>query len=301
MIKLIVRKVLRSQKLINNNITTQKPHGGFVNEKELQILKLVFKWKVLSFSIIKMCLLKNENEHTFKQRVNRLVQKGYLQRIDYIGKLILYQLTEFGFLRMKNGIDGFKEEGFASEALWHDFVSVAFQLGVFASVNSKNVEIVTEQQLRRFQRKELPFWVPQVESHRPDGFTRFKSNNSIRIAAYEIETSVKTMDRYDSICQYYAKSADVDLIFWIVKNKTHYQAILKSILRIDASIATKHVFILMSDFASYFWEAKTFCGQEPGLPYVSMMSSKCILDISEMYQACIETSVPDFLKDLAKG
>lgn len=251
--------------------------------------------------MIKLCLEGNENEHTFRQRVNRLVLRGFLQRVEHIGRITLYQLTEYGFLRFKNGVDGFKEEGFASEAIWHDYLSVAFQLGIFASFNSKNIEIVTEQQLRRFQRKELPFWVPQAESHRPDGFTKFSHDNTTRIVAYEIETSVKSMDRYDSICQYYAKGTNVEVIFWLVKNKTHYQTIAKSILRTDASMLEKHIFILLPDFITCFWQAKTFCAQETGPSYVSVMSSKCISDVSDMYPTCIETTVSDFLKDLSKG
>lgn len=277
------------------------PNGGFVNEVELQILRLVFKWKVLSFSIIRLSLRNGENENTFKQRVNRLVRKGFLRRIKYLGKLTLLSLTDFGFLRMKNGLDGFKEEGFASEAVWHDFLSVALQLGPLAACKVNNFETVSEQQIRRFFLKDLPYWIPNIDSHRPDGFTRLKQNGKFKIIAYEVEISVKTSDRYDAVCQYYARSNQINHVVWLVKNQSHLNLIQNSILRFDETGLSKHSFILLNDFIENFWLAKAYTGQQSSGSFVDLMYFLGISEISTVYSACTETAVSDFLKELARG
>ena len=231
-----ILNIVRPKLLTTKSISTKKileiePNGGAVNTNELAILRLVFKWKVLPVSIIKGCLRKNESMDTFRRRVNRLIERGLLKRVVYIGRLTLIQLTEYGFTRMKNGIDGFKEDGFSSEALWHDFLSAALQLGPLAPLKSKNFEIVTEQEMRRFFKRDLPSWLPDIDSHRPDGFSKFKFKDRNKILAYEVEISTKSPDRYDSVAQYYARLVQVECVVWLVKNSAAVDTIQKSLLR----------------------------------------------------------------------
>lgn len=203
---------------------------------------------------------------------------------------------------MKNGLDGIKEDGFASEALWHDYLTIALQLGRLATYKSQKIEIVTEQEMRRYLKTDLPYWVPNIDSHRPDGFTKFvTSENHNRIVAYEVEISTKTPERYDSVAQYYTKLPQVELVVWLVKNANATEIIQKALARHKEVRMSRHCFILLDDFISNFWEAKSYNGQQPPTNFVRVLSAACPTDVLSLSAPCPEDLLSDFLTNLARG
>ena len=282
------------------NLQFENPTGAYANDKELKILGLVFKWKIIPLFILSAHLLRGENPLTFKKRVYRLVEKGLLKKVKHLGDLVFFQLTKAGFLRFRQGLDGLKEDGFASEAIRHDFLSMALQLGPWAMTKPRSVEIVSEQELRRFIFNELPSWLPTIDTHRPDGFTQFKKNNRSRVFAFEIEINSKPSDRYGSTFQYYNKHRDIDLVIWLVKNKGLKKILIDNCLHVDERDISKHAFILLDDFKSSFWDAKIEVGQKTPISFVSMMSQECLGDVSQMSLDGLCPLVPDFQEYLAK-
>ncbi len=275
----------------------ESPIGSYANNLELKILKTIFKWKLMPSSTLRWMLTPNEKRNSFNQRKIRMQDRNLIKHVNLGGKLSLYQLGADGFSRLKHELDGFKEDGFLSEAPWHDFVVMTLQLGLWLIGNPENVELISEQQMRRFEKSYLPYWVPDPALHRPDGYTRFKNGNDIKLVAYEVELSRKSADRYDSICQFYSKSQDVDLVIWLVRNKALMNFILKRAALFSESLG-KHCFILMDEFKTSFWDSKFKSGQEGGRSLADLMSLLSHCDVTSLSLACHHSIVNDFRKML---
>lgn len=258
------------------------------------MLAFVFKWKVAPLFALKAQLKRGEKDKTFEKRIERLVRKGLLQRVAHLGQVRLLQLTDAGFLRFRQGIDGFKEEGFASESLGHDFITLALQFGIFVSAKPKAIDIVSEQEMRRFQYKELPAWMPKIDGHRPDGITRFKHVNETQIIAYEVEVSSKEHERYLPVMQYYNSRKDISFVIWLVKNQSLKRIIIESARMVNPSSLSKHAFILLDDFKSSYWDAMVEIDQKTSTSYVGLMSQLARQDISLVSEQCRTTTFSDF-------
>lgn len=282
-------------------MAVKKPTGEFASLFDLKVLAFVFKWKVAPLFALKAQLKRDEKDKTFEKRIERLVRKGLLQRVDHLGQVRLLQLTDAGFLRFRQGIDGFKEEGFASECVGHDFFAMALQFGIFASAKPKSIDIVSEQEMRRFQYKELPTWMPKIDGHRPDGITRFKYSNETRIIAYEVEVSSKEHERYLPVMQYYNSCRDISLVIWLVKNQSLKKIIIESARMVNPNSLIKHAFILLDHFKSSLWEAAVEIDQKPSCPYVGLMSQLARQDISLMSEMCRTTTFSDFKRLVASS
>lgn len=266
----------------------------------MKILALVFKWKVAPPFLLKASFMRGEKEKTFEKRIERLVRKGLLKRISHIGILKFLQLTDAGFLRFKQGLDGFKEEGFASESVWHDFLTSALQLGLWCSAKPDNVEIVSEQEMRRFYQKELPYWLPKIDGHRPDGITRFKNLNQSKVVAFEVEISQKSSDRYGPVFQFYNSNPEIDLVIWLVKNKSLKKMLIENIRHLNDVGQEKHAFILLDEFKTSFWDANVDLGQKSPIKYVELMSQLCQKDVISVSEACRDVGISGFHQMLSR-
>jgi hypothetical protein len=157
--------------------------------------------------------------------------------------------------------------------------------------------MITDQQMRRFEKSYLPKWIPDSTFHRPDGYTKFKCENKISLVAYEVELNRKSGDRYDSLCQFYASSKDITLVIWLVKNQSLMNFIInRASLLSDKT--DKHCFILLDEFKTLFWDAKFVAGRETGRSLADVMSSLSQTDVNSLSKVCHETVVLDFQKKL---
>ncbi len=204
------------------------------------------------------------------------------------GRVGLYRLTDAGFLRFKQGLDGFKEEGFRSESIGHDLLTLALQLGPWVYAKPKAVEIVSEQELRRYYRKELPRWVPKTETHRPDGFSCFRSENGKSIVAFEVEINSKQSDRYNPVFQYYSKESSIEKVIWLVKNKGLKSLLIEKCTYVDNSSLKKHHFILLEDFKTKFWSAVVTSDQKSPATFESLMYGMCLSEVQGVSNICPE-------------
>ncbi len=243
---------------------------------------------------------KSGNEKTFEKKLERLVTKGLLQRVDHIGRIRFFQLTHQGFLRFRQGLDGFREEGFASENLWHDFLTLSLQLGLWSAARPSGVEIVTEQDIRRFYRNELPHWLPSTELHRSDGLTRFKRGSEYKIVSFEVEISRKAVDRYDPVCQYYQKNTDIDFVVWMIRDSTLMKVIQERII-LSADSLNRHGFILVEDFKTKFWDAAVLMHQKGSVKFVDLMSDLVSLPVETISETCRESITLNFEKMLSSN
>lgn len=282
------------------NLKVLKPTGLFASSFDLQILRAVFKWKVLPRFLIKSMFRKGENEKTFEKKLERLVTKGLIQRVDHIGKIRFYQMTEQGFLRFRQGLDGFQEEGFASENIWHDFLTMALQFGLWSAAKPNEVEIVTEQEMRRFYRAELPYWLPSIELHRPDGFTKFQCSKGKSILSFEVEISRKANDRYDPVCQYYQKNTDIDFVIWLMRD-TALMKLVKERILLSGDDLDRHGFILLDDFKTNFWNAQVLMHQKESKKFVTLMSDYVRLPVETTSEICRQNVSLTFLKALSSN
>lgn len=280
---------------------TAVSNGFLANESDLRILRNLFKWKILPSTTCKQISLPNDKPKTFEKRIDRLLRRGMIQRLNHIGRLRLLQLTQDGFNRIRNDVDRLKEEGFLSESIWHDFMVLVFHLGFWAVSKPKTVDLVSEQELRRFYAQDLPYWVPRTDTHRPDGFTRLSSTRGSRILAIEVELSRKESDRYEFISQYYAENRNIDFILWLVKNKSMLDQIKNCVARVDSSRIDDHIFILFDEYADKLWKAKIVSGHKTGHDLIDLLSECHGFDVGTLSVLHGENTLLDFRKKILNG
>src|SRR5439155_660448 len=126
----------------------------------------------------------------------------------------------------KNGFDAIrwtlpeklKEEGFASEHIKHDLLVLSAHLGDWILGLPNNVQLVTEQVLRRVLDDQLPNCI-SVSGHRPDGYWIIQTTDpkNPRVIALEVERSTKKPDDYRLAGDFYAERKEIESIIWIIQ------------------------------------------------------------------------------------
>ncbi|NQZ19860.1 MAG: hypothetical protein HRT44_11465 [Bdellovibrionales bacterium] len=202
---------------------------------------------------------------TAYNRLRLLKNDGYL--LVHTSKDLkhkIWQLDRRGFNSIKEDILFLNEEGFKSESPFHDHKAGVIQLGVFDLISNKNVSVVTEQELRRFDPKSFPNGIPKV-GHRSDGYWILKTeNNDSKIISLEIELSKKTNNQYSDIAMFYDLEEQVDLIIWVVNSTAFANRIYSQIQTTSDENKNKHIFILFQDFVNDVFNTQVFLGPHKG-------------------------------------
>jgi hypothetical protein len=151
----------------------KKRRHRILSPNEIQILKFIWKWKVVSTSAVYyrfLPLYKWAAATTYK-RLLKLEKRNYisLKFIESPG-YFLWSVTRLGLNSIIDELPPLREQGFESEAPRHDLLVLAAHYGNWLPTNTANdVAFFTEQELRRQDQETFLDWMPSVNSHRPDG------------------------------------------------------------------------------------------------------------------------------------
>lgn len=213
--------------------------------RDYNILKLIWKWKIVSTSYIKLMFFQKQSVHTAYLRLQKLRASKFLYiKYSEDGAEKMWGLTRKGFLAIKSYLPLHKMDGFRTESMKHDIRSQIIQLGVFDGIESKNLSILTEQELRCFHESILPHQL-RGASRRSDGYWIINNEN---IIALENEISEKSAAEYCKIGYFYDANDDIKCIIWVVDKTAIATRIYHQMHRVSPENYLKHSCVLYDDF-----------------------------------------------------
>ncbi len=235
-----------------------------IPKSEVQLLKGVWKWKVLNYNLAKRLFFKDLSSWSFYEKIRRLIHEGYLIERDGAGlDFSVLQLSKKGFGYLQYDLGFLKEDRFAAQSVTHDYLGTAFQMGELAIYPSSDVEFLTEQDLQCCEDSLLPDWVPKSRDHIPDGFTRIKNEKSDSVFGFEVDLHLKPFLRYTKSAHYFdGIDSKIDVVFWLCDGVRLMERIFEHLLSLKLRRMEIYHFVLLDDFKNLGWDCVTRSGRE---------------------------------------
>lgn len=242
-------------------------------EHEHYILMALWKWKLITTAGLSEMFYPDLDKNTAYRKIAHLEKVGHIQTEFLIrGKSAsAWTLSRQGFQEISQFLPEMNDVGYKSETQYHDWLATAFHLGAWLKGHSDDIELFSEQELRRLPLDAYPGWVPNRDIHRPDGYSRVQIGLKKATIAIEVELSRKAKSAYEILGKFYEDEPKVSRVLWLVTSRRRAQSILD---RIKSSVGNKcgiHHFCILQDFQRLGWQAPLHFGYEQGKPVAFLM------------------------------
>lgn len=228
----------------------------FLTERDRKILHFLWKWKLASTAVIHEAIGSPLSPYSTYKTLERLCQNHFVEsRRTYEQNFFSWMLTDKGFETIRNSLGDLCEQGYGSENCWHDLNVMAFQLGEWATNQLPIVTHYTEQELRRRPVDNYPSWVPNSKEHRPDGYTRIKTDKKELVLAFEVEIWSKSLSSYESTARFYDLMKKVSRVYWLVGDPHIKEQVLRAKECIRDKSQNFHLFVDMNEYIRSGWDA----------------------------------------------
>lgn len=257
------------------------------------LVMFLWKWKLVSTAALVKKFFPKHHPYSGYNRLILLKRAGLISfRTNPRGEYYIWSLAKSGFNAIQDLLPALKEEGYASEASTHDWLTTAFHLGEWLVETPSGVETFSEQQLRRIDPEHYPLWVPKDLSHRPDGYWHRSIRGVDRTIALEMEISRKKASEYQGIGSFYGEQSQISRVLWVVRSKKDATEIERQLAKAPGSRTQIHSFVLLKPFLQNGWSAKIEHG--PGMDLTILSFLEKALAISEnvnvVYSSCNYTT-----------
>ena len=237
------------------------------------MLMFLWKWKLATTATLAQIFRGNSSIDAYYRILLRFEKAKYIRSVvSRDGNGFVWMLDKDGFTFVKDRLPELVEDGFLSENVGHDLLSLAAQLGYWVKGCPPGCEIITEQALRRIAKDSLPTWVPRSNIHRPDGYWHINDGNQTRLLALEVELNQKKLDDYETVGRFYSKYIECDGVIWIIGKRVSAKSINGAISKAISAEQTIHSFITLEEFIKNHWHAKVSTGNGVGRSIVQLLS-----------------------------
>jgi hypothetical protein len=269
-----------------------------LTDRDIAIIGFLWRWKLASTSAIYAKYFPDVNPLVPYRRLRELECAGYLscQMLSYQNSI--WSISKKGFNVIRPKLPSLKEEGFKSEKINHDILVTALHLGEWLVKRPADIEMCSEQELRRFHPDTLPGWIPKTEIHRPDGYWYLKAQPKPQIIALEVELSRKTKAELESLSAFYRSEESIAKVLWMVCEQSHAESIERTMNQ-KSDRRDLHQFILESDFRATGWDSKIIVGSNKNISIHSLLKADRTADVTNGLQSYSPRFIPALL-DLRK-
>jgi len=243
---------------------------------DLAITAFLWKWKLsTSLVLFHAVAAGQEKARTFNKRLTKLEERGLIEmNVDYCNRRKLWELTPLGLTQIKSKLPELIDSGIKSASLDHDFACLAFIYGEWAFEKEKKPEIITDQELLRVHEDYKPSWVPDMKTHRADGYLRIPpTSNGATAIAFEAELSVKNCRKYQQAIYFYRRDQKVLRVLWMYRDPYFITQFLRAKAEVRDDTENFHVFVNEEDYLKDGWNAN-----------VTNQRSETILKLGELLQ-----------------
>jgi hypothetical protein len=245
-----------------------------LTDRDVEVLKALWKWKMLTSAALWKGFFPDKDANTSYTRLWKLGAGGFIDRrlIDSLGRGFVWVLTKKGFHCIQDALPELKEVGYLSENITHDFYVSAVHAGDWLIHRPPQVELFSEQELRRIDPEMYADWVPFSEIHRPDGYWRVPVHGKLVAVALEVEHAQKAAIRYRFTAGFYQEHQQIFRAVWVVRDMALCNSIRKQIKAGFPDTLDLHDFILLEDFKKQGWNATFIHGVEKGRPLKDLLN-----------------------------
>ncbi|MCX6117348.1 MAG: hypothetical protein NT027_07400 [Proteobacteria bacterium] len=244
-----------------------------------EILAFLWKWKVSTTAALSARFFANLVPHSAYKRLRYLEKLGLIQSGNerYLRK-VTWTLTADGFKSIVHYLPALKEQGYKSEYIHHDSIVSAIHIGDVLINPNTGLQLLSEQQLRRYHADSLPDWAPKSKLHRPDGYW-FRPNERAEplLVALEVELSTKVSDAYQSIARFYARNQNIGHIVWVCDNKSFAKRLLENLKAGEPLAGKTHSVFILCDIEAHGWAATAKIGAQNGKSLRDLLGCEPIL------------------------
>lgn len=276
----------------------KKPNVS-VTDRDLRILEFIWKWKVATTAALARRFFPDSQPMTAYCRLWQLKLGGFIQwKPDARAEKFVWGLTTKGFNAIRDSIGiPLREDGFASEHVNHDLLVSAVHLGDWLLGEPKGVCLFSEQQLRRYSTEYLPSWIPEVQSHRPDGYWYVPEGHSYCLTALEVEITLKQVADYERVGRYYNRQENLNAILWVVQRPWMAAHIYAALTRGSPQRHANHSFVFVKDFINDGWLSEIQIGFQQGKTIHELLFK----DPTNVTQNGQKSFLPTFVLDARKS
>ncbi len=184
-----------------------------ITERDYKILRSLWKWKALTTQALARKFFPDIKPLSAYRRLMLLETGGYIKCLQVDGRhKEVWSLSDLGFKSILPKLGELECVGYKSENIHHDYLATAFHLGEWLTHQPENSQTYSEQQLRRYAMDTWPAWVPQSNTHRPDGYSIYEVDNQRVITAFETELWSKTRHRYEEVVAFYDTQESIQFV-----------------------------------------------------------------------------------------
>lgn len=243
-----------------------------LTQRDIEIFIQLWKWKFLSTHAIYRKFFNKTSMNVCYMRLLKLKKANYLDQIYLeVEEGFLWTLTSKSFEVVKQKLPDLKSYGYKSEHRFHDFWVNYCHVGPFLTENLSDYSVISEQQLRRYEKEIFPDWVPETTLHRPDGYWVYKNENKRKLTALEVELSYKSISKLERTLTFYRHSQTIDSVIWVSHSMVFLKNLKKKIeLSVDES-KQKHYFFKLNNLIENNWDALEEFTENPNLSYGSIV------------------------------
>jgi hypothetical protein len=232
---------------------------------DLNVLFFLWKWKVSTTKAIHTGVGSDRAlERVYRRLVSMERHKFIRTHAPELGKAKVWALDQRGFQTIQGRLPRLIESGYRSEHLGHDLFCHAIHLGEWLSGPPSGCDIFSEQQLRRVDMDFYPSWVPRTPTHRPDGWWQIQKGGEKKLAALEVELSLKDAANYETLGEFFSESIKVESVVWLVSAPFDGNYIHRHLMRGIRDGSDDHSFIFVPDFLQHGWQSPIRIGKNVG-------------------------------------
>lgn len=241
--------------------------------RDADLFMLLWTHKILTTKAIWLGAFHQTSLKTCYERLLKLKKSSYIRRIPISDSGYAWSLSINGFQILKDQLPELKVPGYGSESPLHDLFIPLAAYSQHWPLLPTGISFLTEEEIKRFPLEYLPSWYPMDLIRRPDGIWQIQSQSKYYLVAIEIETTLKSALKYETIARQYQDSESIDRVVWFVPTLNFAETILSSFIKRVGSSNFKHDFILLSDLISHGWESNVIVGGDNGNKLTKILNS----------------------------
>lgn len=247
-------------------------HNLRLSDLDVAIIDFLWKWKLATTSMLGLRFGDGTQSIAIYRRLIRLSRANLITvTSDQPGRCFAWVLTGNGFIVARRNLE-LAEVGYKSEKQRHDLLVTAFHLGQSILPHDAEIEVFTEQQMRRLAVDDYPEWMPQTTRHRPDGYWLVNRGEKMpRVVALEVELSRKQYSDYLDTRKFYMAWKRIYRVIWLVPKATDAKRLAKKLAEEPEATDSYHDFVTLWDFLERGWHATIICGHEKGQRVVDLL------------------------------